>query len=116
MPQLFDMVEITVKVLNTLNHSILPLGKEFNFYMYRTGEMKGLSDMFRDNINIIIKESMATEKCWEYDLYTKDKQKIELERSLETYFTDKGASLLDLMDRNETIFYAILTHPEEATV
>ena len=101
------MIEITVKIANTKNLSMLPSGKEFYFDVKKDTKVKELSEIFHDTIyKVLLKNPVIKQDCWKYDLYTYEKQKIDLEENMERYFTTEHR--LNLIDRNETIFYAIL--------
>ena len=100
-------MEITIKIANTKNSSMLPSGKEFYFNVNRDTKVQELSEMFHETIHkVLIKNSVIKQDCWKYDLYTYEKQKMHLQENMERYFTTDN--VLDLIDRNETIFYAIL--------
>ena len=100
-------MEITIKIANTKNFSLLPSGKEFYFDINKDTKVHELSELFHETIHeVIIKKSGVNQKCWEYDLHTFDKQKMNLQENMERYFTTDHE--LDLIDRNEIIVYAIL--------
>ncbi len=100
-------MEITIKIANTKNFSLLSAGKEFYFDINKDTKVQELSELFHETIHkVLIKKSGVNQKCWEYDLYTYEKQKMDLQENMERYFTTDNE--LDLIDRNETIIYAIL--------
>ena len=101
-------MEITIKIANTVNFSLLPSGKEFYFDINKDTKVQELSELFHETIHeVLIKKSGVKQKCWQYDLHTFDKQKMDLQENMERYFTTDH--VLDLIDRNETIVYAILS-------
>ena len=100
-------MEITIKIANTKNFSMLPSGKEFYFDINKDTKVQELSELFHDTIHkVLLKNSVIKQECWKYDLYTYKKQKMDLQENMERYFTTDH--ILDLIDRNETIVYAIL--------
>ena len=100
-------MEITIKIANTVNFSLLPSGKAFYFSVNKDTKVQELSDLLHDTIHkVLLKNSVIKQECWKYDLYTYEKQKMDLQENMERYFTTDHA--LDLIDRNETIVYAIL--------
>ena len=101
------MIEITVKIANTKNFSMIPSGKEFYFDINKDTKVRELSGIFHETIHkVLLKNSVIKQECWKYDLYTYKKQKMDLQENMERYFTTDN--VLDLIDRNETIVYAIL--------
>jgi hypothetical protein len=101
------MIEITVKIANTMNVSKLPSGKEFYFNVTEDIKIGELSEIFHEEISkVLIKSAGVKQKCWKYDLYTYQTEEMNLENSVKTYFTTNN--VLNVIDRNETIFYAIL--------
>lgn len=100
-------MEITIKIANTVDFSMLPSGKELYFDINKDTKVQELSDLFHDTIHkVLLKKSGVNKECWKYDLYTYEKQKMDLQENMERYFTTDH--VLDLIDRNETIVYAIL--------
>ena len=63
------------------------------------------------NITIVInntRDNNIQKELRNYKLYSKTKIKLNDNKTIEDYFTDKDDSDLDIYDKDETIMYAIL--------
>ena len=100
-----DLINVTIKVGNTRDNNMIVVGRSYYFNMKRGTRIKELLESFAKkfpNDNNIQKELRA------YKLYTKKIIKLHDNNTIEDAFTDKDDSDLNIYDKDETMFYAVL--------
>ena len=97
-----EMIHCTIKILNSKDNNEILSGVSYYFTIKRNTLVKDLFSEF-------IKNFINQEEIKQYNLYT-NKQKLKLipELTIQDYFTNKNDSDLNIYDKDETIFYAIV--------
>jgi len=99
-----ELIDITIKIGNSRDYynGIMP-GRSYYFTKKRNTTIKellnDLSENFTGDDLIEIKK---------YSLFTKKVIRLYDENTVEDSFTNKEDSYLDIMDKDESIFYALL--------
>ena len=97
-----EMIHCTIKILNSKDNDIILSGVSYYFTVKRNTLIKELFVEF-------IKNFVEQEEIKKYNLYTnKQKLKLNPDLTIQDYFTNKNDSDLDIYDKDETIFYAII--------
>ena len=98
-----DNINITIKISNTKDNNLILVGKSYYFNMKRSTPIQNLLEEFTKNFN----EKQKTE-INKYKLFTKNLIQMKNNYQIEDYFTNKYDSNLNIYDKDETIYYAIL--------
>ena len=97
-----EMIHCTIKILNSKDNNEILSGVSYYFTIKRNTLVKDLFSEF-------IKNFIDQEKIKQYNLYTnQQKLKLNPDLTIQDYFTNKNDSDLDIYDKDETIFYAIV--------
>tara|TARA_Y100001970_G_scaffold2340_1_gene2790 strand:- start:80 stop:385 length:306 start_codon:yes stop_codon:yes gene_type:complete len=97
-----EMIHCTIKILNSKDNNEILSGVSYYFTIKRNTLVKDLFSEF-------IKNFIDQEKIKQYNLYTnQQKLKLNPDLTIQDYFTNKNDSDLDIYDKDETIFYAII--------
>ena len=94
-------LEITIKIVNTPNHTFFPMGKEFSIPSNMNDTICNLLSKMKEHINL----ALQLPDFLTYSLYTKEHIKTDEKKEIQTYFTTQ--KILDIIDRNENIFYLL---------
>lgn len=92
-------MEVTIKIINTPDHSLFPMGKSYNFTINPTNKIQDLYKLMDDKI----KETYKVPTFLTFTLLTNKKGKLSLENIINTTFTTHHR--LDIIDLNENIFH-----------
>lgn len=97
-----EMIHCTIKILNSKDNNKILSGVSYYFTVKR-------NTLVKDLLNEFIKNFIDQEEIKQYNLYT-NHQKLKLNPNLaiQDYFTNKNDSDLNIYDKDETIFYAIV--------
>ena len=96
------MIHCTIKILNSKDNNTILSGVSYYFTVKRNTLIKELFDEFIQNF-------VEQEEIKKYNLYTnKQKLKLNPDLTIQDYFTNKDDSDLNIYDKDETIFYAIV--------
>ena len=98
-----SMIDCSIKILNSKDNSIIKSGVTYFVTLKRNTFIKEFFNEFITNFE-------NKEEIKKYNLYTKQKIKLNYNLTIEDYFTNKNDSDLNIYDKDETIFYAILTN------
>ena len=97
-----EMIHCTIKILNSKDNNEILSGVSYYFTVKRNTRVKELFDEF-------IKNFIDQEEIKQYNLYTNhQKLKLNPDLTIQDYFTNKNDSDLNIYDKDETIFYAIV--------
>ena len=99
-----DNITVTIKIGNTRNNDLIKVGKEYNFNVRRNTFICELLDFF---ISCFDSEAEKIE-IKKYVIFSKGMIRLYNKNIIMDIFEDPEASDLDVYDRDETIFYAIL--------
>jgi len=92
-------MEFTIKVINTPEHSLFPMGRSYYFNINSDQIFQELYDMMDSKI----KETYIVPDFLTFTLLTNKKKSIRLNDKINSTFTKDH--ILDIIDRDENIFY-----------
>ena len=98
-----EEIQITIMILNTLNNDLIQIGREYNITMKR-GTM--IEDLFNEFTKCFPEEIYSEIK--KYSLWSSTKVRLFDTNKIEDAFSDCSDSDLNIMDKNENIFHAIV--------
>jgi len=98
-----EEIQITIMILNTLNNDLIQMGREYNITMKR-GTM--IEDLFNEFVKCFSEEIYSEIK--KYSLWSSKKVRLFDTNKIEDAFSDSSESDLNIMDKNENIFHAIV--------
>lgn len=97
-------ITVTIKVGNTRNNDLITVGKSYNFNVRRNTFISELIEFF---INCFDSEEEIME-IKKYTIFSKGMIRMYNKNIIMDAFENPEASDLDIYDKDETIFYAIL--------
>ena len=92
-------MEVTIKIVNTPDHYLFPMGRSYNFKINPANKIQVLYDLMDDKI----KETYKVPTFLTFTLLTNEKDKLSLDNIINTTFTNHHR--LDIIDGNENIFH-----------
>ena len=98
-----DNIDITIKIGNSRDWSKITVGRSYYFNMKRGTKIKDLKCEFIKRFPEELNDELER-----YSIYTKKFIKLDDSNMIEDAFSDKDDSDLNIYDRDETIFYAVL--------
>ena len=99
-----DNITVTIKIGNTRDNKLIVVGKEYHFNVRRNTLIYELIEFL---INCFDSEEAKIE-IKKYVLFSKKMIRLYNKNIISDIFQDPEASDLEIYDRDETIFYAIL--------
>ena len=99
-----DNITVTIKIGNTYNNDMITVGKEYYFNIRRNTFICELIEFLIDSFDSE-EEKMEIKK---YTLFSKGMIRLHNKNIIMDIFQDPEASDLEIYDRDENIFYAIL--------
>ena len=100
-------MNLTIKVTNSNNNDLLKVGLVYNIVLKKYNSVGDLLKLFR---YMVLLENYSEElliNLEKYKLFTKNTIGMNNNKKICDYFTTDH--ILDIYDRDENIFYAILT-------
>ena len=98
-----DDITITIRIGNTLNNDLIKLGRSYNFTMKRGTRISELLNEFTKNFPEEIQSEVN-----KYSIHTKKMIKLYDTNAIEDAFSDYDDSDLDIYDKDENMFYAVI--------
>ena len=98
-----DKINITIKIINSKDNNLIQSGRSYYFFMKRSTLINDLFNVFIKNFN----EKQQVEIS-NYKLFTNQLIEMKNNTEIQDYFTDCNDSDLNIYDKNETIYKAIL--------
>ena len=92
-------MEFTIKVINTPNHTLFPMGRSYTF----TLDSEDIFQELYDPMNEKIKELITIPTFLTFSILTNKKESINLNDTIKSTFSTYHT--LDIIDRNENIFH-----------
>jgi len=98
-----ELIDISICIGNSYDWSKLLPGKTYNFRVYRNNTIRELKNIFCDCFDENIKSILER-----YEIFTKKIIRLYEDDRVKDAFSDPNASIKDIIDRDENIFYALL--------
>ena len=100
-----DMIDITIKIGNSRDNDMIVVGRSYYFNMKRSTRIQELLNEF---IKKFPDDNNLQKELINYCLYTKKIIKLHNDNTIEDCFSDKEDTDLNIYDKDETLFYAIM--------
>ena len=101
-----EFIDISIRIGNSFDWKLIMPGKSYNFRVYKDTKIGELKRIFCDclaNGNETIKDILER-----YEIFTKKIIRLYEDDRVKDAFSDPNASIKDIIDRDENIFYALL--------
>jgi hypothetical protein len=98
-----DHIDITIRVGNSRDWTKITVGRSYYFNMKRGTLIKDLKKEFIEKFPEELKEELER-----YSIYTKKFIRLYDNNVVEDAFSEKDDSDLNIYDKDETMFYAVL--------
>ena len=99
-----DSIDISIRIGNSYDHTKILTGSTYTYKVKRNTFIKELKQMLSDEFN----ESETKNIINRYNIYNNRIILLNENNVILDAFTESTASDLDLIDNNETLFYALL--------
>jgi hypothetical protein len=99
-----DSIDISIRIGNSYDHTKILTGSTYTYKVKRNTLIKELKKMLSDEFN----ESETKNIINRYNIYNNRIILLNENNVILDAFTESTASDLDLIDNNETLFYALL--------
>ena len=98
-----DDITITIRIGNTLNNDLIKVGRSYNFTMKRGTRISELFNEFTKGFPEEIQSEVD-----KYSIWTKKMIRLHDTNVIEDAFSDYDDSDLDIYDKGENMFYAVI--------
>jgi hypothetical protein len=102
MNKLEELIDISIRIGNSFNWKKITPGRTYNFRVYRGDSICSLKNLFIECFD----ESLQGE-LKKYNIYNSKIIPLHDDNIVNDAFTDPDSCNLDIIDRNEYLFYAL---------
>ena len=100
--KLDELIDISIRIGNTFNHKIVIPGITYNFRMYRGDSISELKKIFIECFDESIQNELKR-----YNIYNNRIIPLHDDNIVNDAFSEPNMCRLDIIDKNEYLFYAI---------
>jgi hypothetical protein len=100
--KLDELIDISIRIGNTFNHKLVSPGRTYNFRMYRGDTVDSLKKIFIDSFDESIQNEIK-----KYNIYNNKIIPLHDDNIINDAFSDPNMARLDIIDKNEYLFYAL---------
>lgn len=97
-----ELIDISIRIGNSYDYNLVTPGRTYNFRVYRGDSIGSLKNLFIDCFD----ESISLE-LKKYNIYNNKICPLHDNNIVNDAFSDPDMSRLDIIDKNEYLFYAI---------
>jgi len=98
-----DEIMITIQVVNSRDNTVILSGRSYTFSQKRNTPIKDVFEEFVKKFSEDVHHEIRR-----YGIWTKQMIKLHDENTIEDAFSDKDDSDLNIYDKLENLFYAVL--------
>ena len=102
MSKMNDLIDISLRIGNSFDWDLVTPGRTYNFRMYRGDSIISLKNIFIECFD----ESISSE-LKKYNIYNNRIIPLHDDNIINDAFSDSNMSRLDIIDKNEYLFYAL---------
>jgi len=102
MNKLEELIDISIRIGNSFNWKKITPGRTFNFRVYRGDSIGSLKNLFIECFDESIQKELKN-----YNIYNNKIIPLHDDNIVNDAFTDPDSCNLDIIDRNEYLFYAL---------
>lgn len=97
-----ELIDISIRIGNSFNHNLVSPGRTYNFRVYRGDSISSLKKIFIECFDESIQDELK-----KYNLYNNRIIPLHGDNIINDAFSDSNISRLDIIDKNEYLFYAL---------
>lgn len=97
-----ELIDISIRIGNSFDWDLITPGRTYNFRMYRGDSVGSLKNLFIECFDESIQEELK-----KYNIYNNRISLLYDDNIINHAFSDPNMSRLDIIDRNEYLFYAL---------
>ena len=97
-----ELIDISIRIGNSFDLDLVTPGRTYNFRVYRGDSVGSLKNLFVECFD----ESIASELI-KYNIYNNRIIPLHDDNLINHAFSDPNMSRLDIIDKNEYLFYAL---------
>lgn len=98
-----ELIEVSIKIGNSSDWDKILVGRTYYFIVTRNFLIKDLKDLLKDKFSENLHDEIQ-----KYSIYTKNLNKLDNYNSISDTFSNINDSYLDIIDKEENVFYALL--------
>lgn len=102
MSKMNDLIDISIRIGNSFDWNLVLPGRTYNFRMYRGDSIGSLKNLFIECFDKSIREELK-----KYNIYNNRIILLHDDNTINDAFSDPDISRLDIIDKNEYLFYAL---------
>ena len=102
MSKMNDLIDISIRIGNSFDWNLVLPGRTYNFRMYRGDSIGSLKNLFIECFDESIREELK-----KYNIYNNRIILLHDDNTINDAFSDPDMSRLDIIDKNEYLFYAL---------
>jgi hypothetical protein len=97
-----ELIDISIRIGNSFDWNLVLPGRTYNFRMNRGDSIGSLKNLFVDCFDESIREELK-----KYNIYNNKIILLHDDNTINYAFSDPDMSRLDIIDKNEYLFYAL---------
>jgi hypothetical protein len=97
-----ELIDISIRIGNSFDWNLVLPGKTYNFRMNRGDSIGSLKNLFIECFDESIREELK-----KYNLYNNKIILLQDDNTINDAFSDPDMSRLDIIDKDEYLFYAL---------
>ena len=102
MSKLDELIDISIRIGNSFDWNLVLPGRTYNFRVYRGDSIGSLKNLFIECFDESIREELK-----KYNIYNNRIILLHNDNTINDAFSDPDMSRLDIIDKNEYLFYAL---------
>ena len=102
MNKLEEQIDISIRIGNSFNWDIITPGRTYNFRVHRGDSIDSLKNLFIECFDDSIQKAVK-----KYNIYNNKIILLHDDNIVNDAFSDTDICRLDIIDRNEYLFYAL---------
>lgn len=102
MSKLDELIDISIRIGNSFDWNLVLPGRTYNFRMNRGDSIGSLKNLFIECFDKSIREELK-----KYNIYNNRIILLHNDNTINDAFSDPDMSRLDIIDKNEYLFYAL---------
>jgi len=102
MSKLDELIDISIRIGNSFDWNLVLPGRTYNFRMYRGDSIGSLKNLFIECFDESIREELK-----KYNIYNNRIILLHDDNTINDAFSDPDMSILDIIDNNDYLFYAL---------
>ncbi len=102
MEKMNELVDISIRIGNSFDWDLVTPGRTYNFRVYRGDSVGSLKNLFIECFDESIQDELK-----KYNIYNNRVILLQNDNIVNDAFSNPNMSRLDIIDKNEYLFYAL---------